>query len=201
MDIDRRDIAKLHHDLHAKPGAANRCLALLSKMFSLAERWGLRPDGSNPGRDVDRYPERKMERFLSSAEMAAIGAVLKRAETERIVNKNGVTGEGGENPYLIAAVRLLALTGARRSEVLTAKWDYFDRERAVLRLPELKSGPKAIALGAPALAVLNALPRFAGNEYILPGHVKGEHLKNIDDFWRAVRRRRRNRLPVARSAT
>ena len=115
-----------HHDLHTKPGAANRCLALLSKMFSLAERWGLRPDGSNPVRHVDRYPERKMERFLSSAEMAAIGAVLKRAETERIVNKNGVTGEGGENPYLIAAVRLLALT--RR-----ASFGSFDRQVGLFR--------------------------------------------------------------------
>src|SRR5262245_41150326 len=48
VDIDRRDILKLHHDLRGKPGAANRCLSLLSKMFNLAELWGLRRDGSNP---------------------------------------------------------------------------------------------------------------------------------------------------------
>lgn len=186
MEIDRRDIAKLHHDLRTKPGAANRCLSLLSKMFNLAERWGLRPDASNPVRHVDRYPERKMERFLSSAEMAAIGAVLKRAESERIVKRNGATGEGGENPYLIAAVRLLALTGCRRSEILTAKWNYLDRERAVLWLPDSKSGAKAVPLGAPALAVLNKIQPVSGNPYILPGHVWGHHLVNIDEFWRVV---------------
>jgi hypothetical protein len=51
--------SKLHHELRGKPGAANRCLALLSKMFNLAEAWGLRPEHSNPVRHIDRYPERK----------------------------------------------------------------------------------------------------------------------------------------------
>jgi Arm DNA-binding domain/Phage integrase, N-terminal SAM-like domain len=87
--IARDDIKRLHHDLRRKPGAANRCLSLLSKMFNLAEAWGLRPDGSNPVRHIERYPEGKMERFLSAAEMARIGAVLKRAETERIVPSKG----------------------------------------------------------------------------------------------------------------
>jgi integrase len=188
VDIDRRDILKLHHDLREKPGAANRCLSLLSKMFNLAELWGLRQDGSNPVRHIDRFPERKIERFLSSAEMAAIGTVLKRAETERLRKRKGAAEAGGENPYLIAAIRLLALSGARRSEILTAKWEYFDRERAVLWLPDSKSGAKAVPLGAPALKVLSALPRIDGNPYILPGHVRGQHLANIDDFWRAVRK-------------
>jgi integrase len=172
-EITRSDIAKLHHGLRHKPGAANRCLSLLSKMFNLAERWGLRPDASNPVRHLDRYPERKMERFLSAAEMARIGTVLKEAEAR-------------ENPYLIAAIRLLALTGARKSEILTARWEYVDRERAVLRLPDSKSGAKAVPLGAPALAVLKDLPAFSGNPYILPGHVKGQHLVNVDKFWRVV---------------
>jgi integrase len=190
--IARDDIKRLHHDLRHKPGAANRCLSLLSKMFNLAEAWGLRSDGSNPVRHIQRYPERKMERFLSAAEMACIGAVLKRAEIERIVPSKGKTingddiREGGENPYLIAAVRLLMLTGARRSEILNAKWEYFDHERAALRLPDSKTGPKIVPLGAAALAVLNRLPRLNGNPFILPGRVRGQNLANVDDFWRAV---------------
>src|SRR5262249_33900185 len=80
-DITRADVAKLHHELRGKPGAANRCLSLLSKMFNLAEAWGLRPEHSNPVRHIDRYPERKMQRFLSFAELAGVGDVLKRAET------------------------------------------------------------------------------------------------------------------------
>jgi integrase len=185
--IARDDIKRLHHDLRRKPGAANRCLSLLSKMFNLAEAWGLRSDGTNPVRHIERYPERKMERFLSAAEMARLGAVLKRAETERIVPSKGKDArDGGESPYLIAAVRLLMLTGARRSEILHAKWDYFDQERAVLRLPDSKTGAKIIPLGAAALAVLDRLPRLNGNPHILPGRVRGQNLANISDFWRAV---------------
>src|SRR5262249_19828051 len=80
--IARDDIKRLHHELRRKPGAANRCLSLVSKMLNLAEAWGLRPDGSNPVRHIERYRGCKMERFLSAAEMARIGAALKRAETE-----------------------------------------------------------------------------------------------------------------------
>jgi integrase len=194
VDIARADVAQLHHALRDKPGAANRCLSLLHKMFGLAEVWGLRPEGSNPVRHIDRYPERKMERFLSGAEMARIGAELQRAETERIVPPKGSkrrgadAREGGENPYLIAAVRLLLLTGARRSEILTAKWEYVDFDRAVLRLPDSKTGAKVVPLGAPALATLGKLPRIDGNDFILPGHVHGQHLANVDDFWRAIRK-------------
>lgn len=70
--ITRADVAKLHHSMRKTPGAANRVLSLLSKMFSLAERWGLRPDGTNPCRHIDRYPERKLERFLSESELARL---------------------------------------------------------------------------------------------------------------------------------
>ena len=57
----------------ATPYQANRVLAVLSKMFNLAERWGLRPDGSNPCRHVEKFAERKRERMLSPAELARLG--------------------------------------------------------------------------------------------------------------------------------
>jgi len=189
-DIARADVAKLHHDLRRKPGAANRCLSLLHKMFELAEMWGLRPEGSNPVRKIERYPSREIERFLSATEMARIGAVLKRAEIERIAlptsKRDGMKATGGENPYLIAAIRLLMLTGARLSEILSAQWEFLKVDSAALELPDSKSGAKVVPLGAPALAVLSKLPRISGNPFILPGHVRGSHLKNLNPFWRAV---------------
>jgi integrase len=191
--ITRSDIAKLHHGLREKPGAANRCLALLSKMFSLSEKWGLRPEGSNPVRHIDRFPERKIERYLTADELGRLGAVLQRAEKERIMPVPPTKrGRGmrprtkGENPYLIAAIRLLLFTGARRSEILSAKWEWFDRDRAALFLPVSKTGAKMIALGEPALLVLKGLPVVKRNPYILPGHVRGTHLLNVDKFWRRV---------------
>ena len=72
-EVQRKDIAKLHHDMRDKPYQANRTLGVLSKMFSLAEVWGLRPDGSNPCRHVKRYKERNRERFLSPEETERLG--------------------------------------------------------------------------------------------------------------------------------
>ena len=64
--VSRAEVNKLHHAMHRSPGAANRMLALLSKMFNLAEKWGLRPDGSNPCRHVEKNAERKIERYLTA---------------------------------------------------------------------------------------------------------------------------------------
>src|SRR5207302_6219408 len=68
-DVGRADVTKLHHVNRAAPYQANRALAVLSKMFNLAERWGLRPDGSNPCRHVEKFAEKKRERMLSAAEL------------------------------------------------------------------------------------------------------------------------------------
>ena len=84
------------------PGVANRCLALLSKMFNLAEGWGLRPENSNPVRHIGKYAERRMERYLTAAEFERLAVVLAKAQAE-----------GVEDPYIVAAIRLLILTGAR----------------------------------------------------------------------------------------
>ena len=66
IEITRQDVGKLHHSLRQAPYQANRVLAVLSKMFNLAEHWGLRPDGLNPCRHVEKFGERKRERMLSS---------------------------------------------------------------------------------------------------------------------------------------
>jgi hypothetical protein len=70
-DVTRAEITKLlHHANRAAPDQADRVLAVLSKMFNLGERWGLRPDGSNPGRDVEKFGE-KARPFSLPAELAA----------------------------------------------------------------------------------------------------------------------------------
>jgi integrase len=106
--VTRADFAKLHHRLRATPRQTNLVIAVLSKMMSLAEGWGLRPDGSNPCRRVEKFREVRRERFLTADEMGRLGAAL--ADTER---------DGTVSVFAAAAIRLLALTGARVSEILT----------------------------------------------------------------------------------
>ena len=64
-------------DIALKPYQANRTLGVLSKIFSLAEVWGLRPDGSNPCRHVKRYKERNRERFLPSSPGSAVRSATR----------------------------------------------------------------------------------------------------------------------------
>ena len=175
--VTRSDIAKLHHDLRDTPISANRCLALLKTMFSLAERWGLRPDGSNPCRHVQKYKEYKRERFLSQQELARLGRALSKAEREKT-----------HSPQVIAAIRLLIYTGARLSEILTLKWEYILLDQGWIRLPESKTGAKTIYLNPPALEVLDSLIRIEGNPYVLPGLRPRSHLVNIQAAWRLIRK-------------
>jgi integrase len=171
-DVTRADVTKLHHANRAAPYQANRVLAVLSKIFNLAEHWGLRPDGSNPCRHVEKFSERKRERMLSPAELARLG--------------DAIAGYKG-SPYAVAAVKLLVFTGARLGEVLGLRWEWIDFERAEARLPDSKTGAKTLHLPPPALAVLAELPRLHGNPHVIAGAKEREAMVNLEKPWRAIR--------------
>jgi len=176
-NIDRTDVVRLHARLSDRPRTANLAVAVLSKTMSWAEQHGLRPENSNPCRGIEKYRENRRERFLSPEEFARLGQALSDAEQS-----------GEVNPFVIGAIRLLILTGARLSEVLTLKWSYVDHHRRMLVLPDSKTGAKGIILNEAALDVLASLPRIENNPYVLPGHVHGKHLVNIQKPWRAIRK-------------
>jgi len=175
-DVDRADALRIHNALREKPVLTNRVLALASKMFSLAERWGLRPVGSNPCRGVDRFPERARERFLSEVELARLGEAL--SEADRL---------GTETPEVVAALRLLTLTGCRVSEVRTLRWDEVDFERRCLRLRDSKTGPKTVPLSAPAVEVLGKIAR--GGEWVFPVRDGDGPLPTLSRAWERIRSR------------
>jgi integrase len=173
-DVTRQDVGRLHHGRRATPTEANRALAVFSTMFNLAERWGERPDGSNPCRHVEKYPQRRRERFLSAEELGRLGDVL--------------AGYDG-SPYYAAAIRLLVFTGARLGEILALQWQWIDFERGEARLPDSKTGAKTLHLPPPALAVLADLPHVEGNPHVIIGGVAGAALVNLEKPWRAIRDR------------
>ena len=172
-EVERKDIAKLHFDMRDKPYQANRTLGVLSKMFSLAEVWGLRPDGSNPCRHVKRYKENKRERFLSPEETERLCEVLAEAEDEM--------------PSAVAAFRLLLLTGCRLSEVQFLRWEYVKDD--CIELPDAKTGSWVVPLGPEACAVLAALPREEDNPWVITGGLPGSHITDLQKPWRRIRAR------------
>jgi integrase len=175
-DLTRADVAQFHHRHREHPCQANRSLAVLSKMMNLAEAWGLRTEGANPCRHVKKYPENKRERYLSREELQRLGAALDDAR------RNDT-----ETPFVIAAIGLLALTGARLSEILTLRWGYVDFAGGVLRLPDSKTGAKPIYLNDAAIKVLRGVPVMAGNPFVIAGKKQGGSLVNLQKPWRRIR--------------
>lgn len=174
-DLTRADLERLHAKLAATPYQANRVVGMLSKMMNLAERWGLRPDGSNPVRHIEKNREARRERYLSDEEAARLGAALAAAERD-----------GTEPPVVVAAIRLLVFTGCRLSEILTLRWEHVDLARGCLRLPDSKTGAKTVYLNRAAGAVLEGLPRDRSG-WVLPGAKPDAHLVNLQKPWRRLR--------------
>ena len=149
----------LHHreqvrvDGHRVPYAANRAVALMSRMYAMAADWEMVPDGTDPCRSVRKYPVRGRERFLTDTEFRRLG----EAPTE-----------GGVSVHAVAAIRLLMLTGCRKTEILSLQWTDIDLEASELRLRESKTGPRAVPLSRPAAKVLSELPRVPGNPWVIP---------------------------------
>lgn len=176
--VTRADIAQLQHKLAPTPDRANKVLVVLSKMFNMAELWGLRPDGSNPCRHLQKFKEVRRERYLTVEEMRRLGDTLRMAESMKLCS-----------PYAIAAFYLLILTGARLGEIRDCKWEYVLLDQGIIRLPDSKTGPKIIHLGQTAIELLRALPRKEGNPYVICSHSRPDQpIYDLQTTWQKIRK-------------
>ena len=135
-------------------GAAIECVALLSSVLTFAVRRGLRRENPALGIDLRRT---KRRRYPTADELARLGETLARMEAERA------------DPFAVAAIRFLCLSGCRKGEALTLKWEQVDFDRGVLCLPDSKVGARDVPVGTPALNLLLTLPRIEENPYSSPG--------------------------------
>ncbi len=170
-DIDRREVRSWFAALAATPSAADRSVPILSVIMREAERMGLRPEGSNPCRNIRRYRRKGRERFLSDDEIRGLSEVL--------------SARAGECPGQVAAIRLLLLTGCRKNEVLTLRWSDYREGKLFLR--DSKSGPRTVWLSRPARAILDRIPRTG--RYVFPSPLAGRPRCGdwLDGFWWEVR--------------
>jgi integrase len=171
--VTRRDIESLHKSLQDKPYQANRTLALLSKMFSLAVSWDWRLDNLVLG--IERYQEEKRDRWLDQEELDRLWEVLDQYPT-----------------HLTAYVfKFLLLTGARKGEALGAKWDQFDLDKGVWTKPSHMTKQKKkehLPLSEKALDLLRSLKKLTKDHssYLFPGRIPGEPIKEVKTFWSTV---------------
>ncbi len=177
-EVDRLQVAALHRKLSDKPYQANAAIDVLARMFRLAGAWGMTSARRNPCRSIRRYREVRRERFLAPEEYRRLGRVL-----------NEVEADGSVFPPALAAIRLLLLTGCRRNEVVTLKWDDVDRRAGELRLRDGKTGWRSVPLTPAVEHVLSSIPRLRGNPWVIAGRRKGDRLKSLDEIWADLRTR------------
>ena len=159
--VERAQVAELHQRLHETPAIANAVVGALSSMYKLAGEWGLVPEGLlNPCRSLVKYPGRRRERFLTESEFMRLGSVLDNVEAK-----------GGASAPAVAAIRLLILTGCRKSEILTLRWEDVALGENELRLPDTKTGARAVSLSPAAVKLLAGSPAPARKPL---GHTRQE---------------------------
>lgn len=155
-------------------GTATRTVGLLGAIFAFAVREGLRAD--NPVRGVERFKDRQSQRFLSVDELARLTSALTDAAAE------------GINPHGLNVIRLLALTGARKSEIEGLRWSEVDFARCTLNLADSKTGARGVPLGAAALACLQGLPRTGKSAFVFPSEgAMDRHYVGTPKVWNRLR--------------
>jgi integrase len=199
VDIRRADVARMHAKLSEAPYQANRALALVSAIWNWAARREEVAVVDNPAKAIERYAEAGRERYLTSEELARLGDALREGEGVGLpysIDETKPTAKHAPkadrrriklDPFAVAAIRLLILTGARLREILDAQWSQLDLERGVLFLADSKTGKKPIYLSAAAQAVTASLPRVNGNPHIIAGALEGAPRADLNKPWRAVR--------------
>jgi len=176
--LDHAGVTRFARERKDTPVTANRCLALISHLYAKAAEWGVVPATMNPARGVPRFEERQRARFLTPEELQRLGTALR-----------ALTAEGAVAPIALEAIRFLALTGMRPSEVLGLCRDEVDFERCVAVLPNAKRGPRTVYLGAPALALLARLPRIEAERRLFPPTRRAAAELDLEPAWRLARDR------------
>ena len=173
--VSHADIDGFHHRLSARaPTHANRTLAVLSRMFNLAIRWGWR--GDNPCKGVERNQEHKRTKYLSNAEIARLSGALAKLRDQNAAN----------------AVRLLLLTGARQGELLAAKWADIDLNAGTWAKPGATTKQRTdhrIPLSAAACQLLAEMRQQANDEveWVFPAR-GGGHRPHVNEAWIRARK-------------
>ena len=112
---------------------------------------------------------------MNALELARLGQALTKGEQEGI-----------ESPYVVAALRLLILTGCRLGEIQSLKWDYIQGNK--LKLPDSKTGAKTVYLGEAVLPILSNIERVDQNPYVIVGNKEGQHVTDMQKPWRRIRK-------------
>lgn len=175
-EIKQQDIAKWLADKRAEglaPATIEKIRVMFNRSFELAAKWGIPGSLPNPVRNVPRRRfNNKRERYVTAE------------ETKRLQ----MAVAASANPQLVHIVSLLLLTGARRNELLHAKWEHVDLKRKAWHIPDTKTGmPRYVPLSQAAIDVIENLPRWDNCPWLLPNPKTRKPFISIKHSWDTAR--------------
>ena len=178
-EITTEDVMRLQQkgiEDGAAPGSVNRRIIMLRAMFNLViHEWKLPGVSENPTAGIRLLPENNAkERYVTPDELRRLLDACMASS----------------NPMLYHIVAFLLVTGARRNEVLHAKWHDFDLQRGDWRIPRSKSGQaRHVPLNDGALRLLEQVRGKSGSEYVFGNPETGSYYRNIFSTWETARTR------------
>ncbi len=184
-EVTTGDLNAIKTDATASTWRKLRNILLVA--FEHAEEIGAIEPGTNPVTRTKAATDRKRETFLAPEERRRLDDVLAR------VDELGPGMPGGLSHHLVVALRLLALTGLRRGDVLALRWEHVDWRHSIAKLPTGKTGGRDVPLTPQALAFLRAEQRRDGKAvhatgFVVAGAEGGAvHPENVGRAWRRVR--------------
>lgn len=163
------------HSVTHKPGSVNRVVIILRYLFNLALRWDTAGVKTNPTEDIPLLEENnKKERYLSEHEAQALFLAV----------------QDSENPLLQHIISMLLLTGARKREVMNARWGDFDFERRLWRIEVNKSGKtRHVPMSDGVVIILQSVPKIKGCEFVFANPDTLEPFNNVYCSWNTARKK------------
>jgi len=173
-EITPQSIEKYFAELRQRmaPASVDRLRLVMNRSYRLAQGWNLPGADHNPVASVPR-PRYDNKRTC----------LLSPTEVERLLS----ACEKSPNPLLKPIVQLLLATAARKRELLNARLEHIDVERAEWLIPLTKNGrARRVPLSKAALAVIKDLPRYKGCPWLLPNPATGKPFDNIKRAWKTA---------------
>lgn len=141
---------------------AKRTLEMLSAILSFAQLKGI--IDANPALGIPKPHTQKRNSFLNIHEISRLGEALQQAEQQALC------------PTIsIEAIKLLLLTGCRKNEILSLKWDYIDFDKQCFHFPDTKTGAQIRAFGIGAKNILEKIKQHSTSEWVFPSYRGSGH--------------------------
>ncbi len=153
-------------------GTATRTVGLLGGILTYAVEAGIIE--TNPAHGIRKPKDNVRKRRLSEAEYRTLGQMLREAAEE----ENYAT--------TVDIVRQIALTGCRRSEIITLKWTEADTQASCFRLEDSKEGESIRAIGLPVVEYLEQRRTDALGTYVFPGQGEDNAFGSFPNHWQKL---------------